>query len=199
MEAALPQHKNIVEQIWAMILENQRGFAELRKMQEATALALDKLEKQTAKTDKKVADITDTLGKYVEEQIRPKAISEFKRFGVYLNESHQRVTNDDEKGNKMYEIDLLLVNTEFAVAIESKSKLSMDDVNAQLKRLDKIKLHPTKGLRNIKLLGGVAGMIVPENVLEYAKKKGLFVFIPSGETVKIANHDSFEYRTWDTN
>ncbi|MDX2196147.1 MAG: hypothetical protein NW207_06995 [Cytophagales bacterium] len=39
------------------------------------------------------------------------------------------------KGNTLYEIDLLLVNTDYAVAVESKSKLKIDDVNDHLERL----------------------------------------------------------------
>ena len=163
-----------------------------------TELAIEKLTRQISRTEKQVGEITDTLGKYVEEQVRPKAISEFKKFGVILNESHFRVTNEDDKGNTLYEIDLLLVNTEFAVAVESKSKLKIDDVDDHLKRLEKVRTHPTKGLKNVKIIGAVAGMIVPKNVLEYAIKKGLFVFVPTGETVKIANEKSFKFKTWVT-
>ncbi|MDX2196146.1 MAG: hypothetical protein NW207_06990 [Cytophagales bacterium] len=41
-------------------------------------------------------------------------------------------------------------------------------------------------------------MIVPKNVLDYALKCGLFVFVPTGETVKLATPKSFKYKTWDT-
>lgn len=184
METSIPKENYTFEQILSL-------FAETDKK-------LSKLITQVNRTEKQVGEITDTLGKYVEEQVRPKAISEFKKFGVILNESHFRVTNEDNKGNILYEIDLLLVNTEFAVAVESKSKLKIDDVDDHLKRLEKVRSHPTKGLKKVKIIGAVAGMIVPKNVLEYAFKKGLFVFIPTGETVKIANENSFKYKTWDT-
>ncbi len=146
---------------------------------------------------KRVGEITDTLGKYVEEQVRPKAIHEFKKYGIKLTESYQSVSND-EKGKNSYEIDLLLVNTHYAVAIESKSKLKIDDVNDHLERLEKIKRHPAKVLKNVELIGALAGMIVPKNVREYAIKKGLFVFVPSGDTVKLANEKTFKYKTWNT-
>lgn len=198
MEASLNPELPTFQSVLLTIIELKESIIEQNKSFTKTEQAIDRLTKQITRTEKQVGEITDTLGKYVEEQVRPKAISEFKKFGVILNESHFRVTNEDDKGNTLYEIDLLLVNTEFAVAVESKSKLKIDDVDDHLKRLEKVRTHPTKGLKNVKIIGAVAGLIVPKNVLEYAIKKGLFVFIPTGETVKLANEKSFKFKTWVT-
>lgn len=185
MNPDLSSEKFTYEQILALFAKTDAKIAQLVT--------------QISRTEKQVGDITDTLGKYVEEQVRPKAISEFKRFGIFLNESHFRVTNEDGSGNILYEIDLLLVNSEFAVAIESKSKLKIDDIDNHIIRLEKVRNNPTKGLKSVKLLGAVAGMIVPKNVLEYATKMGLFVFVPTGETVKIANPTEFQFKSWNIN
>ncbi len=205
MEASLnpelPTFQSVLQSIIAQsksITELKESIIEQNKSFTKTELAIDRLTKQITRTEKQVGEITDTLGKYVEEHVRPKAISEFKKFGVFLNESHQRVTNVEGLGEKSYEIDLLLVNTEYAVAVECKSKLKIDDINEHLLRLDKIRNNPTKGLKDVKIIGAVAGMIVPKNVLDYAIKKGLFVFVPTGETVKIANEKSFKFKTWVT-
>ncbi|MDX2196148.1 MAG: hypothetical protein NW207_07000 [Cytophagales bacterium] len=53
-------------------MEREKSFSKTLK-------AIDKLTKQ-------VSEITDTLGKYVEEQVRPRAISEFKKFGIILHD-----------------------------------------------------------------------------------------------------------------
>ena len=60
--------------------------------------------------------------------------------------------NNDEK---YYEIDLLLINSEVAVAVEIKSSLSVEDVKEHLERLDKIrKVQPKRiNLSGVTLYG----------------------------------------------
>ncbi|MBF0154526.1 MAG: hypothetical protein HQL64_12360 [Magnetococcales bacterium] len=44
---------------------------------------------------------------------------------------------------------------------------------------------------NRKVIGAVAGMVVEENVVRFAIKRGLFVMVQSGDSVRIANDASF--------
>jgi hypothetical protein len=150
MEATKPQEPRTYEKIMQFFAEAEQRFVEA-ELRFANAEKLQaKNDGEISRLTKKVGEITDTLGNYVKEQVRPKAIDEFKKFGIELNESYQRVSND-EKGKNSYEIDLLLVSTNYAVAIENKSKLKIDDVNDHLKRLEKIKENPSKVLKSIEL------------------------------------------------
>ncbi|MBF0139272.1 MAG: DUF3782 domain-containing protein, partial [Magnetococcales bacterium] len=47
-----------------------------------------------------------------------------------------------------------------------------------------------------KAIGAVAGMVVEERVVRFAIKNGLFVLIQAGDSVRLANDDSFVPRTW---
>ena len=93
------------------------------------------------------------------------------------------------------EIDLLVVNDKDTVAIECKSNLSIDDVNEHLERLEKIKrLIPR--YKDNRILGAVAGMVIPANVAGYAIRKGLYVMGQNGEQLELQNDASFKAKVW---
>jgi hypothetical protein len=81
------------------------------------------------------------------------------------------------------------------VVIECKSNLSVDDVNDHLERLEKVKrLLPR--YNNCKVLGAVAGMVIPDNVATYAIKKGLYVIGQNGDHLELRNEQSFTPKAW---
>lgn len=100
-----------------------------------------------------------------------------------------------ERGGEAVEIDLLVVNDGEMIAVECKSSLSIDDVNEHLERLGRVKkLFPH--YREMKVMGAVAAMVIPDNVGKYAYKKGFFVLCQSGDTMVIRNDDKFEPKVW---
>jgi hypothetical protein len=90
---------------------------------------------------------------------------------------------------------LLVVNDGDVVAIECKSNLSIDDINEHLERLEKLK-RVLPAYINKNLMGAVTGMVIPENVAQYAYKKGLFVIGQTGEQLFIRNDDKFKAKIW---
>ncbi|MCA2885542.1 MAG: DUF3782 domain-containing protein, partial [Microcystis sp. M043S1] len=50
--------------------------------------------------------------------------------------------------------------------------------------------------RDVKALGAVAAMIVPNEVASYGCRQGLFVLVQSGENVIILNDAEFTPRVW---
>jgi hypothetical protein len=111
---------------------------------------------------------------------------------------HQVMANvvayDDNKQFIM-EIDLVVVNNEVLVAVECKSHLSNDDVNEHLDRLALFK-HCFPQYKDYRILGAVAGMVVPTEVGRHAYRKGLFVLAQSGDTVEIRNGEGFRPKEW---
>ncbi|MDZ7762149.1 MAG: hypothetical protein U5L00_18090 [Desulfovermiculus sp.] len=93
------------------------------------------------------------------------------------------------------EIDLLVTNDDLALAVECKSRLGIDDVNEHLDRLNRFKrLLPRYS--DVRLMGAVAGMVVPDDVARYAYRRGLYVLAQSGESVIIRNDDTFTPGIW---
>ena len=163
--------------------------------------SLKKSQKESEKSrkdfNKRLGQITGTWGKFVAEMVKPKIMELFKGKGIPIKTSFQNVVGllDDKM---YYEIDLLLINSKIAVAVEIKSSLSVDDVKEHLERLEKIrKIQPERiDLRDATLMGAVAGMIVENDADKYAYKQGLYVLRQKGNLVEIMNDDKFMPKEW---
>ena len=121
----------------------------------------------------------------------------FKDKGIMIRTALQNVVGliGDKK---YYEIDLLLINTQIAVAVEVKSSLSVDDVKEHLERLEKIqKVQPERiNMAGATLYGAVAGIIVENDADKFAYKQGLFVLRQKGSIVEIMNDEEFVPKEW---
>lgn len=49
---------------------------------------------------------------------------------------------------------------------------------------------------DVRAMGAVAAMVVPQDVARYAYRQGLFVLAQSGETVAILNDGKFQPKAW---
>jgi len=149
------------------------------------------------KLQKKIDGLSGAWGRFVAEMVRPKIVELFQEKGILIETSLQSVLGYKD-GQRYYEIDLLLINTNIAVVVEIKSSLSVGDVNEHLERLEKIKeVSPKRiDLSGVTIYGAVAGMIVEGEADKYAYKKGLYVLCQKGNIVEIANDDKFKPKEW---
>jgi hypothetical protein len=151
------------------------------------------LQREVKEVNKNIGRLTNRLGEFVEEAVRPSAVRLFRERGIDIHEVQQNVTA--KRDGEALEIDLLVVNNEDVVVIECKSNLSIDDVNEQLERLEKVKrLLPR--YKDCRILGAVAGMVIPDNVATYAIRKGLYVIGQNGEHLELRNDMSFTAKVW---
>jgi hypothetical protein len=155
------------------------------------------IRKQTDLALKRAGDKIDRLGgrlgDFVEDAVRPAAVRLFRERGIEVHEVYQNV--ESQRGDEGIEVDLLVVDDTVAVAIECKSKLSVDDVDEHLDRLSKLKRLLPRYVGS-RVMGAVAAMAVPDNVAHYAYRKGLFVIGQSGEHLLIRNGARFVPKAW---
>ena len=177
--------------------EAEQRFQETERRFQETERFLKSLSQET---DRKIKEVTlsigrlgNKLGDFVEEMVRPAAVRLFQERGITVHEVHQNVTARRAEG--AIEVDLLVVNDGDAVAIECKSTLGVDDINEHLARLGKLKkLLPTYA--NKRVLGAVTGMVIPDNVAQYAYRNGLYVIGQTGDHLQIRNDAEFCPRIW---
>ncbi len=204
------------EQVLLLFAENQQQFAETDKKIAEVALliattneqlaATDKqlaaTDKQLAATDKqlkllskKVDDVTDSLGRFAEEQVRPKIVEMFREKGIELEETilHTQVKKN---GIVLLEIDLLLINTIYSVVVEVKNTLREKHVDDHIKRMEKLQLTPSHAIKGTTMYGAVAAMIMTKEVEDYALRKGFFVIKTKGDNVAIVENAEFKPQTW---
>jgi hypothetical protein len=116
----------------------------------------------------------------------------FKGRGIEVDKVYQRVKT--HKNGKEMEVDILAVNGEYAVLIEAKSTLKIEDVDDHIERLKEFKgFFPEYADR--KVIGAV-GIVIEEESDRYAYKKGLYVIAERGESVEIINDSKFKPKEW---
>ncbi|MDT9303250.1 MAG: hypothetical protein P5695_23925 [Limnospira sp. PMC 1281.21] len=163
--------------------ESDRRFRETERI----------IQQQNQQLNRQLGELGNRLGEFVEWQVRPAVVQLFQRRGIAVNEFHPNISV--KRFGEAIEIDLLVVNTDQAILVEVKSKLTETDINEHLERLEKFKrLMPA--YRDFHAMGAVAGMVVPEEVASYGYRRGLFVLAQSGDSVVILNDDKFRPRQW---
>jgi hypothetical protein len=177
-----------LDDIWRLFQETDRKFQETDRIIKESQKETDKRFQEAAREIKAVnasiGRLGNRLGEFVEEAVRPSAVRLFRECGIDVHEVYQNI--NVKRDGEGLELDLLVVNEKDAVAIECKSNLSIDDVNEHLARLDKTKrLMPR--YKDNRILGAVAGMIIPDNVATYAIRKGLYVIGQNGDHLELRN------------
>jgi len=173
--------------------ELSQSQQELSQAQKETDKQIKETDKQINRVSKQIGELGNRLGEFVEWQVRPAVVRLFQERGIDVHEFHPGISV--KRNNEGLEIDLLVVNDTDAILVEVKSKLTQRDVDEHLQRLAKFKrLMPR--FRDVKALGAVAAMIVPDEVASYGCRQGLFVLVQSGENVIILNDAEFTPRVW---
>lgn len=209
------------EEIWSILREaaaarkeNEESFRETaRQFQETdlrfqetdrqikeTGRQLKETDRQLKETDRKLKEVMTSLGRlgnklgeFVEEMVKPAVVRLFRERGIEVHEVHRGVSA--QRDEEWIEVDLLVVNDGDVVAVECKSTLGTADVDEHLERLAKLKrLLPS--YRELRVIGAVAAMVMPDDVARYAYRKGLFVLAQSGENMVIRNAAGFKPATW---
>jgi hypothetical protein len=163
--------------------ESDRQFEETRRL----------IKQQNQHLNEQLGKLGNRLGEFVEWQVRPAVVRLFQERGIDVHEFYPGASaNRDGEG---LEIDLLVVNSTEAILVEVKSKLTQADVTEHLERLSKFKrLMPRYD--DVRAMGAVAGMVVPNDVARYAYRQGFFVLAQAGDSVEILNDGNFTPRRW---
>ncbi|WP_430013369.1 DUF3782 domain-containing protein [Microcystis ichthyoblabe FBCC-A1114] len=182
-----------IEEIRAILKQLAQSQQELSQSQQELSQAQKETDKQINRVSEQIGELGNRLGEFVEWQVRPAVVRLFQERGIDVHEFHPGISV--KRDNEGLEIDLLVVNDTDAILVEVKSKLTQRDVDEHLQRLAKFKrLMPR--FRDVKALGAVAAMIVPNEVASYGCRQGLFVLVQSGENVIILNDAEFTPRVW---
>ena len=177
--------------------EFDRRIAEQERLAAAAKMESDLRATEAARTleemKRSVNALTTRWGRFVVELVEPAVVRLFQERGIDVKEKHPRASV--KRQGVAMEIDILVVDTTDVVLVECKSRLSKDDVNEFIEKLQKFKLA-FPAYKNYQAYGAVAGIEINEGVDRYAYQKGLFVIRPSGDTVEIVNDEKFKAMTW---
>jgi predicted AAA+ superfamily ATPase len=92
--------------------------------------------RQMKETDRKIGALGSRLGEVIEHIMTPGLYKKFKALGYQFNHSSRNHELQDQRKQRMAEIDILLENGEYAMAVEVKTRLTAKDVKDHVKRMD---------------------------------------------------------------
>lgn len=154
------------------IIENEKGFRQLRK---------------------ELGNLGQSWGRFVENMVAPACETLFLDRGIPVHQVSQRVKK--RLDGESLEIDILVLNQDHALAVEVKSKLSVQDVQDFLTNLAEFRrFFPEYEQKQV--YGAVAAMDIEDGADKHAYRQGLLVLTQSGETVSILNSEQFEPKNW---
>jgi hypothetical protein len=170
--------------------EADRRFTESKAQSDRS---LEQLKRSVAEATRAVNALTTRWGRFVEELVEPAVVRLFQERGIDVKEKHPRVSVNRQ--DIAMEIDILAVDTTDVVLVECKSRLSKDDVDEFIEKLQNFKIA-FPAYKDYQAYGAVAGIEINQGIDRYAYQQGLFVIRPSGETVAIVNDQKFQAKIW---
>jgi chromosome segregation ATPase len=196
-KAAVPKtaKKVTLDDVWATIDEIGKAHKELEKAHRETEKAIKEtqaahreteraIERMSARVDRvseNVGGLNRSIGELVEILVAAHLWEKFPEYD--LQRAYRRLPLYDEKNIAKAEVDILLVNTEWAMAVEVKRQADVEDVKEHIERMGRILKYPPAELKlrpGIKLLGALAGGIIASEARAAAHKAGFFVLELAG-------------------
>jgi ATPase subunit of ABC transporter with duplicated ATPase domains len=176
------------EQRWKKAEEERRKEDEQRRKEveeerKEAAKRSKKIDKQLDKLDKQIVGVHKSLGALIETLMAGRLEQKFPQYN--FTRSFQRIKIFDKNKKPVTEIDILLSDDEWSMAVEVKREPVKDDIDHHLKRMKLMREYHLNEIKGKKLLGAMAGGVVSLEVREYAQKAGLFVLELNGEQVSL--------------
>jgi ElaB/YqjD/DUF883 family membrane-anchored ribosome-binding protein len=220
-----PQMGLTFEKVWAAMMESREDFdrrlketerlmressekaekemRELRESQQKTARAVEettRVVKETTRvvkeTSRSVGGLQNSFGELAEHLVAPSIEEKFNALGYHFEGSFKNPRIRNEQGQTVAEIDILLENSDYSVAVEVKSKPKMDDIADFERRLEILRKYKDKNHDIRRIRGAIAGAVFQDDVKSAVLKAGFYVIEQTGDTVKISVPEGFKPKEW---
>jgi hypothetical protein len=171
--------------------------AQMRRSSEETDRKLVETSEEIKKLSTNVGGINNSFGKWMEQMTAAQLWKKFDQFNFVFTKDCFNVMFRDKNGRVIAEVDIFLENGIYVMLVEVKLELTVGDIDKHLERIEKVRRCMDERGDKRTIVAAVAGSIVDEDVCEYAQGKGLYVLVPSGESVTVANvPEGFTRKEW---
>jgi hypothetical protein len=170
--------------------ETDRRMKETERLLKESGAETDRrmkeLQQQVKDTNKYMGSLTNRFGELAEHLVAPNIIEKFNALGYEFSETGRdcKFKNKDT-GNVGAEVDILLENGKYSIAVEVKVKPDTEDVEKHITRLKFLRQFKDDKGDTREIRGAIASAIMPHKVKEMALDVGMYVIEQSGDTVKI--------------
>jgi hypothetical protein len=185
MEAAQKTRTPGFEEVWATLDRITKSQEETDRIVKEVGRKQEETSRQMVEYNKRFGDFTNRFGEVVEYMIAPNLCDKFDEFGYDFDTASSNYRRKDRKNNISFQVDVMLENGDKAMLVEIKTSLETADVKEHIERLEKMRKYADLHGDKRSFLGAVAGVIIEDQVKEYALAEGLFIIEPSGESFNI--------------
>jgi hypothetical protein len=177
------------ESVWEFFQESGKKQEELAASQKETDRQLKETDRQLKEyaesTNKSIGAITNLFGDLTEAMVAPKICDKFNEFGFSFLKAGPNPSFNDKINGISFEVDIMLENSDKAMLIEVKTKLTEERIDKHIIRLEKMRKYANLHGDKRTFLGAVAGIVVTDEIRKYALSKGLYFIEYAGETFYI--------------
>jgi hypothetical protein len=189
------------ETVWAIMQENAQQLKEIDRIVKENAERQKETDRQmkesSERLNKQLGKLGNRFGEMVEYMVVPNLIAKFHDLGFVFEKAYLDAEIKDKKNNIFTEVDITLENGDKVMIVEVKSKPTTENVTEHIERMEKVRRHGNLHGDKRVFLGAIAGMIIQDNVKQFALKTGFYVIEPSGETFIItAPEGVYSPREW---
>ncbi|MDR1400307.1 MAG: hypothetical protein LBJ41_10325 [Treponema sp.] len=177
--------------------ETDRQFKETDRQFKKTEQLVKNNARQIKALNEQMGGLHMSFGELAEHLVAPGIAKKFNDMGYYFDDvspGGRQIL--DGHGKVLTEIDLLLENMRYSIAVEVKTRPKESDIEHHLKRLELLRKHMDKYNDKRIVIGAIAGAVFPVLVREAAIAAGLYVLVQSGDTMKIEIPEGFQPREW---
>jgi hypothetical protein len=181
------------ETVWAILQEVGKKQEEYARQMEESKAEFDRSIKETRESqreatadfNRRLGSLTNLFGEFTESMLAPGLQNTFFDLGFDFQQANRDVVIRDKINQIFLEIDVMLENGDKAMLVEVKTKLTIERINYHISRLEKMREYADLRGDKRAFLGAIAGVVVSDEVKQYALERGFFVVEPSGETFVI--------------
>jgi len=185
------------EEVWASLMETRQLINEVSESQKETDRQIKETEQIVKENSKQIGGLHRSFGELAEHMVAPGIAKRFNELGFKFDSiADGNVKILDKKGETKTEIDLLLENGEYMIAVEVKSRPAAKDMEHHTRRLEILRDFRRKKNDSRKILGAIAGAIFGKAEKKAALDAGFYVLEQSGDTMKMDVPKGFVPREW---
>ncbi|MCL2744068.1 MAG: hypothetical protein FWE67_09465 [Planctomycetaceae bacterium] len=171
------------EEMMAMFRESREQIIELRLSQEK---AEERRKKEQKEWNKRFAEFGDRIGELIETMVRGGIVQIFQELGYTFTQCSRRGMSFREDAIGVHgEVDLFLEDGDYALLVEVKTKLTINDIKDHVRRVKKYRLYADYRNDKRHFIAAVGGGVIDDNVRDFALKRGLFVIMQSGKNIEV--------------
>ena len=175
--------------------ETDREFRRTRRLMKERDAEYERMRKEL---NRKIGDLTGTIGSMVEHMLGGKILEKFQALGYEVDYYTRNHFFSVKKLGIRGEIDLILHDGDISILIEVKTTLETADVRKHLEKIEKYRIYADARWNDpTRFIGAVAGAVVTDEAKDFAHANGLYVIVQSGEAVEIVQTpEGFKAKEW---